>query len=606
MTKKLLKILLLLFFIGLQTAGLKAQDFEEEEEEILEAAPTEISVMELVTLINQMDSDIFVQDVVITNQPGDEKFLVDKLFYKEFVIESPQDQAVSLYLYNVQFKLGQKQKLVFKGWNFLRLNGINLTSDNDLVFENCTTGGSYPIRIENCSFTGTLEFDGEEALGSLQFSGSHFSNKLVLNQDADLVKLESCHFEADSLVLSSWDEESFHAQLDFSDQNFSVIDLSDLTFEPTAYDFIFSINFSSSEISKLSLFRINGFGLDLTDLNIEKSLLGDSLFISDFVAVQNFDFPAENTNLPWHNIGDEKLSLLLEKGRGKPEIYQAKTTQQLASTLHYNELMSCYNKINGMYQARADRQSINASYIEIKDIETRYQRFKYDLEPSLNLFIGYHLNRFLSFFSDYATNPAKSLQIALYTILIFAFFYMISYSDWDGINFNYFVRQYMLLSEYFMTEKSLKDLYSTDIEEEREQFEAIKTHYLKNKSEIPLLVRGLGFPLYFIWNARQQLIWFIYTKIELMHGQWNQLNNSRKALVGTVTALSLFVYFAFVFLIKFINSFMLSLNMFLAMGFGKTPENRAPMYLTVIEGLIGWLMITIFTITLLSQLLQAW
>jgi multidrug efflux pump subunit AcrB len=46
--------------------------------------------------------------------------------------------------------------------------------------------------------------------------------------------------------------------------------------------------------------------------------------------------------------------------------------------------------------------------------------------------------------------------------------------------------------------------------------------------------------------------------------------------------------------------------MFLAMGFGKTPENRAPMYLTVIEGLIGWLMLTIFTITLLSQLLQAW
>ena len=91
-----------------------------------------------------------------------------------------------------------------------------------------------------------------------------------------------------------------------------------------------------------------------------------------------------------------------------------------------------------------------------------------------------------------------------------------------------------------------------------------------------------------------------------MHGQLNQLSNSRKAVVGTVTALSLFIYFAIVLLIKFINSFMLSLNMFLAMGFGKTPENRAPMYLTVIEGLIGWLMLTIFTITLLSQLLQAW
>ncbi|MBU1370236.1 MAG: hypothetical protein KJ578_11605 [Bacteroidetes bacterium] len=606
MTKKLFKYLLLLFLIGLQTAAIQAQEFEEEEEEIVEAATTEISVQELVTLINQMDSDIFVQDVIVTSQPGDEKFLVDKLFYKEFVIESPHDQAVSLYLYNAQFKLGMNQKLVFKDWNFLRLNGINLSSDNDLVFENCTTDGSYPVRFENCSFDGILEFIGEETLGSIQFSGSNFGNKLDLNQDADFVKLENCRFEADSLVLASLDEERLHAQLDFSHHSFGLINLSDLTFEFTASDNLFSINFSSAEISKLSLFRINGFGLNLTDLNIEKSLLGDSLTISDFVAVQNFDFPAENTNLPWHNIAGEKLSLLLAKGSGRPEIYQAKTTQQFGSTLHYNELMSCYNKINGMYQARADRQSINESYIEIKDIETRYQKFKYDLEPSLNLFIGYHLNRFLSFFSDYATNPAKSLQIALYTILIFAFFYMISYSDWDGINFNYFVRQYMLLSEYFMTEKSLKELYSNDIEEEKEQFEAIKTHYLKNRSEIPLLVRGLGFPLYFFWNARQQLIWFVYSKIELMHGKWNQLGSSRKAVVGTVTALSLFIYFAMVLLIKFLNSFMLSLNMFLAMGFGKTPENRAPMYLTVIEGLIGWLMITIFTITLLSQLLQAW
>ncbi len=605
MIKNLFNLLLILLIIGLPSAILKSQDFEEEEE-LIETPLAEISVQQLVTLIDQMDSDVFVQDVIVTSQAGDEKFLVDKLFYKEYVIEAPQNQNISLYLYNVEFQLGENQKLVFKDWNFLRLNGINLNSSNDLIFEDCNTEESYPIRFENCNFGGTLEFIGEEALGSLLFSGSHFSSKLDFNQDAELIKLENCNFEVDSIVSAGFDEEQFHAQLDLSAQSIGEIDLRGLSFSPDVSDFVYSINLSASEIGKLSLFNIEGKGLNLTDLNIEKSLLGDSLLISDFVAVQNFDFPAENTNLPWYNLGDEKLSLLINKGKGRPELYQAKTKQQFASTLHYNELMSCYNKINGMYQARADRHSINESYIEIKDIETRYQKFKYDLEPSLNLFIGYHLNRFLRFFSDYATNPAKSLQISLYTILIFAFFYMISYSDWDGINFNYFVRQYMLLSEYFMTEKSLKDLYSKDIAEEKEKFDAIKSHYLQNRTEIPFLVRGLGFPLYFIWNARQQLIWTVYSKLELMNGQWNQLSRSRKTMVGAVTALSLFIYFTFVLLIKFLNSFMLSLNMFLAMGFGKTPENRAPMYLTVIEGLIGWLMITIFTITLLSQLLQAW
>jgi len=603
---KLLKIALLLALIFSSQLLLFSQEFEEEEEEVVSTALQEISVSQLFEMIQEMGADVFVQDVIVKSSAGDEKYLVDKLFFKEYVIPMPQQEAVSLYLYNVQFDLEAKNTLVFSGWEFIKLNIINLKSACNIHFESCSTSGSYPIRIENSSFSKNMLFTGNESISSIQISGSTFDNSLDFNQDFDFVQLRNCHFIADSLSFAKADEEVIHAQLDFSKQAFNEIDLANLDFDNQGFENVFSLKLSRTEAEKIKLFNLRMYAADFTDLNINKALLGDSLDISHFIAVQNFDFPAENTNLPWYNLSDEKLCLLNSESAGRPEVYQAKTHQQMSKTLYYNELMSCYNKINGMFQARGDRASTNNSYIEIKKLETRRQKYLYQLDPNLNLFIGYHLNRFLGFFSDYATNPAKSLQISLYTILIFAFFYMISYSEWDGINFNYFVRQYLLLADYFMTDKSLKDLYSKDIEEERAQFESIRNNYLKNRSDIPFMVRSLGFPLYFFWNARQKLSWILYEKIELMHGQWKQLSNSRKTIIGFLTAFVLFIYFLFVLLIKFVNSFMLSLNMFLAMGFGKTPENRAPMYLTVIEGLIGWLMITIFSITLLSQLLQAW
>lgn len=45
--------------------------------------------------------------------------------------------------------------------------------------------------------------------------------------------------------------------------------------------------------------------------------------------------------------------------------------------------------------------------------------------------------------------------------------------------------------------------------------------------------------------------------------------------------------------------------MFITIGFGLIPEKGLAMYLGVIEGFIGWFLLTIFTITLLSQVLQS-
>jgi hypothetical protein len=57
-------------------------------------------------------------------------------------------------------------------------------------------------------------------------------------------------------------------------------------------------------------------------------------------------------------------------------------------------------------------------------------------------------------------------------------------------------------------------------------------------------------------------------------------------------------------LIKVLNALMLSINTFTTLGFGEIPIKGLPRYLAIIQGFIGWFMLTIFSVSLISQLLN--
>jgi hypothetical protein len=56
--------------------------------------------------------------------------------------------------------------------------------------------------------------------------------------------------------------------------------------------------------------------------------------------------------------------------------------------------------------------------------------------------------------------------------------------------------------------------------------------------------------------------------------------------------------------VKALNALMLSVNAFTTLGFGEIPIKGVPRYLAIIEGFIGWFMLTIFSVALISQLLN--
>ena len=56
--------------------------------------------------------------------------------------------------------------------------------------------------------------------------------------------------------------------------------------------------------------------------------------------------------------------------------------------------------------------------------------------------------------------------------------------------------------------------------------------------------------------------------------------------------------------IKVLNAIMLSVNSFTTLGFGEIPTRGIGRYAAIIEGFIGWFLLTLFSVSLITQLLQ--
>ena len=61
------------------------------------------------------------------------------------------------------------------------------------------------------------------------------------------------------------------------------------------------------------------------------------------------------------------------------------------------------------------------------------------------------------------------------------------------------------------------------------------------------------------------------------------------------------IYLGFV---RALNSTTLSVNAFSTLGFGAIPVKGVSRYITILEGFLGWFLLSIFSVSLISQMLQ--
>ncbi len=320
------------------------------------------------------------------------------------------------------------------------------------------------------------------------------------------------------------------------------------------------------------------------------------------ISANQFNFPINNTSFYWDQIKNEGIGLYFDYAQ-PPFHYQ---TDSLVSDIYvFNALKSTYSKFHSMYRTQGDIESANASYIQMKDMETGKYRYQYQQNPDLQSWFNWRLNQFLKHFSAYGTSPVKSLIFSMWTILIFAALYFFFPSDWDQIDRKFLIGQHRKLLEYFRSEQRLEDFYSEEHKELFLSFEEYKKELHQNKTLVPAIILVLGRPLYLMSVIKHKSLTFFYRRIEVLKGRWIDLNPKRKTYISIVTVISITIYALYLITIRTLNSVTLSINVFSTLGFGAIPVQGITRYITILEGFIGWFLLSIFSVSLISQVLQS-
>ena len=361
-----------------------------------------------------------------------------------------------------------------------------------------------------------------------------------------------------------------------------------------------NINLFGSQVNYLWLKETDFTSLEFQNLSINKAFEVKDINISTYLKLKSFDYPQENTNVNWKYISGGKICFWLNDSTN----YFGKSDSEISLDYEYNELIAIYNKLLLMYKVRGDRLAANGCYVQIKEIETRRFNYIYRTTPSVKAWFDWRLNQFLKYFCDYGTSPVKSLIISMYVIAAFAFLYFFFYSDWDRINRTFLMKQYRKMLQYFRSEQKLEDFYSNEHREKFQSYEEFKAEIEESKVEIPYFFGLLGKPLYRMSLINYKVMTWFYRRTEILSGRWVDLQPVRKIGVSLTVGLAIMFYLLYLVFVRALNSIVLSINTFSTLGFGDIPVKGFTRYVAILEGFLGWFLLSIFSVSLIGQILQ--
>ena len=150
----------------------------------------------------------------------------------------------------------------------------------------------------------------------------------------------------------------------------------------------------------------------------------------------------------------------------------------------------------------------------------------------------------------------------------------------------------------------MHDVYLEDKQDELAHYNGFKNFFIENGKTVPKFFLSTALPLY-RWSiaSTQTTSWFLQ-KIDIFKGKWVDLPTPQRAAKTTLLIFTFVIALLYDVFIKMLNALMLSINTFTTLGFGEIPIKGLPRYLAIIQGFIGWFMLTIFSVSLISQLLN--
>ncbi len=484
----------------------------------------------------------------------------------------------------------------------------NIIFQNNITFLKCE--GAMQLIFYNCTFKQGIDFHHSD-FTDIEFKYCSILQRTVINDlQTTIFSFRKCSLYTDHKIVKSFHRFGFEKDnqpyqylfyINQYDKSIKQFYLSDCTILPT-------------EVTPIILFKggkydvIHFEGIDFSNsiVNFKASSIKENFTVKKCkfkqpLGTKNFIFPKDNTSFNWNQI--DSVGLGYYTTYEKPP-YTNKSDTLISDVDLFNELNSSYRKFFSMYRTQGDIESANACYKQMKNMETDRYKYLYKQNPNIKRWFNWRFNQFLKYFSEYGTSPVQSLIISMWVMLIFAGVYFFFYSDWDGINRTFLIKQHRKIMQYFRSEQRLEDFYTENYKEDLKTFADYKKEMAESKPELPFFITILGNPLYLHSIIKHKILTFLYRRTEVLQGRWIDLKPTRKVFVSLTVSLSIIIYLISLIFIRVLNSTTLSINAFSTLGFGAIPVKGVSRYITILEGFLGWFLLSIFSVSLISQMLQ--
>ncbi|WP_347174455.1 potassium channel family protein [Polaribacter uvawellassae] len=256
------------------------------------------------------------------------------------------------------------------------------------------------------------------------------------------------------------------------------------------------------------------------------------------------------------------------------------------------------------YKTAFDTKSSNQVYTTIKDLETERMAFEYGQKPTFETYFKWKINQFLKVFSAYGTEPARAVVFSMYVILLFAFIYLLFPNSWDAHGRKRIMNRYAFFFKYMNKKSGIHEVYLDNQKEDLLEFDEFKTLVAQQGKTVPKFFTATALPLYKWAISGTKFSASVLKRVDIMKGTWNDLPLKKRWWKSFLLIGAFLIAICYDILIKMLNALMLSINTFTTLGFGEIPIKGLPRYLAIIQGFIGWFMLTIFSVSLISQLLN--
>ena len=270
----------------------------------------------------------------------------------------------------------------------------------------------------------------------------------------------------------------------------------------------------------------------------------------------------------------------------------------------YKKEMQLLAKFHDFYEKQHDPEDANMVYLALKNLETDRLKSLYKESSSFKTYFKWKINQFLKVFSDYGTEPSKAIVFSIYVILAFAFIYLFFPNTWDSHGKNRILDRYKFFIKYMNRDAGIHEVYLEEKKEELLEYDEFKDMVKASGKTMPKFFSITALPLYKWAVSGTKLSVSLLKRVDILEGNWQELPE-KKRLWKKVLLIGVFsIVLVFDIFVKMLNALMLSVNTFTTLGFGEIPIKGLPRYLAIIQGFIGWFMLTIFSVSLITQLLK--